>query len=155
MHAVGWRGWALAFSAAVLAHAGVLMLVLRQAPEPETRPDAPRVAVFLGQIDSTGGGLSADAAESPDAEMIAAVEGAIEVPPREATPTPPERVAPASPEDAVALAALEADTRPPPEETISAPPEPVAPALPENAVALAALEADTRPPPEETISTPP
>ena len=155
MHGVGWRGWALAFSAATLAHAGVLMLVLRQAPEPETRPDAPRVAVFLGQVDSTGGGLSTTLAESPDAEMVAAVEGAIEAPPREATPAPPEPAAPAAPENAVALAALDADREPPPEESVSTPPEPAASAAPENAVALAALDADREPPPEESVSTPP
>ena len=112
-----------------------------------------------------------------DAEVIGDVEGARDVAPREATPTPPETASPPLPEDIVALAAPETDTRPPPRRCPRTrrrrrPPspedavEPAAPEadtrlppitaplpLPEDIVALAALEADTRPPSETAIST--
>ena len=156
MDGIGWRGWALAFSAAILAHAGIVLFLLRQEPEPGIRPDAGRVAaILLGRVDGTAGDPSAEVAESLDTEMVTEVEGATEVPPREATPTPPGTASAASPEDAVTLAALPTDTRPPPEEALSTLPALAAPAAPGDAAALAALQTDTRPPPEEAISTPP
>ena len=93
MDGVGWRGWALAFAAAILAHAGIVLFLLRQEPEPGIRPDAERVAaILLGRVDATAGDFSADVAESIDAELVTTVEGAREVPPGEAPPTPPETV---------------------------------------------------------------
>ena len=162
MHGVGWRGWALAFSAALLAHAGLLMLVLKQEPEPDIRPDPRPVTVFLGQIGGIGGAPPTEIAESPVAETVSAGEGAAEVPPREAATEPPERApltspetaASTAPENVVALAAPESDLRIPSEEATTTPPETAASASPENAVALDALDADTRPPSEEAISAP-
>ena len=164
MDGVGWRGWALAFSAAILVHAGIVLFLVRQEPEPGIRPDVERVAtILLGRVDSTDGDPPAVFAESIDAEMVTEVEGAAEVPPGEAAPTPPETAvstppAPAmhaSPEEAVAFDALPTNTRPPPQHALSTPPAPATPASPEDAVALAALSIDTRPPPEAALSTPP
>ena len=154
MYGVGWRGWTLAFSAAVLAHAGVVVFVLQHEPEPEVRPDARRVAILLGQSNSAGRSPSAEVAGSPDAEMVAAVEGAAEVPPREAAPTPPETATAPLLEDAEVLMASEAAGHLPSREVTSIRPEPAAPPSPEDAVALAVIDAAGLPPVEEAAPTP-
>ena len=156
MDGVGWRGWALAFSAAILVHAGIVLFLVRQEPEPGIRPEVERVAaILLGRVDSTDGDPPAEFAESIDAEMVTEVEGAPEVPPGEAPPAPPKTASAASPEDAVTLDAVETDARSLPEAAISTPPAPATPASPEDAAMLAALQIDTRPPPEEALSMPP
>ena len=156
MDGVGWRGWALAFAAAILVHAGIVLFLLRQDPEPGIRPDAGRVAtILLGRVDGTAGDPSIEVAESLDAEMVTEVEGAPEVPPREAAPAPPRTASAASPEDAVTLDALPTDTRPPPEDALSMPPAPATPASPEGAAVLSALTTDPQPPPEVALSMPP
>ena len=146
----------MAFAAAILTHAAIALFLLRQEPEPGIRPDAERVAaILLGRVDGTDGDPPAEFAESIDAEIVTEVEGATEVPPREAAPTPPRTASAPPPDDAVAIAAIEATGRLPLEEVVSTPPAPATPASPEDAAMLDALPTDTHPPPEEALSMPP
>ena len=153
MHGVGRRGWASAFSAAVLVHAGIALFVLRQEPEPGIPPDAKEAAILLGQHGTAEGDLAAGVEATLDAELVGDVEGADDVAPREAAPTPPETAPSPLPEDVVALAALEADTRPPAEAALPTDPTLVTPPSPAEAVEPAAPEAAPRPPSETAIST--